>query len=125
MAYPAEKSYEVNQMNAESETVCIHPLVSSPKPLNRSQWNLVYEVAQKVGRICVSYRRDSEIGILSSCELSNGESTVLFSARRGGFHLHQKIQTRYGDHPSSYQWVPGTLSPEVKRLEREAYRLAI
>jgi hypothetical protein len=38
----------------------------------------------------------------------------------GNLSLQHRVQIGFGFHPDSYQWVPGALSLEVKRPEREA-----
>jgi hypothetical protein len=49
---------------------------------------------------------------------------VRFPAGAGNFSLHHRVQNGSGAHPaSSIQWVPGALSPGVKRPEREAEHL--
>jgi hypothetical protein len=47
-----------------------------------------------------------------------GRGSILDRGKR--FSLLDSIQTGSGDHPASYQWVPGALSPWVKRQGREA-----
>jgi hypothetical protein len=48
---------------------------------------------------------------------------VLIQAKAGNISFHHRIQTGFGDHATSYQWVPGALSLGVKRLERETDHL--
>jgi hypothetical protein len=42
------------------------------------------------------------------------------SWQKKDFSFLHSVQTGSGSHPASNKWVPGTLSPEVKRPEREA-----
>jgi hypothetical protein len=79
------------------EIMYIYSLVSSPKLLIRSQWNLIFEVARKVvGRIRVSYRRDSEVGIGSRLRAGLSRNRVSISNRNRTFIFIRKYRPAVG-----------------------------
>jgi hypothetical protein len=40
-----------------------------------------------------------------------------------GFLSRYRVQTGLGDHPTSYHWVPGALTPRIKQQKRVAGHL--
>jgi hypothetical protein len=60
--------------------------------------------------------RGWEFCIATGCGLDKRGSRVRFPARAVNFSLHHRVQNGSGAHPQPIiQWVPGNLSPGVKR----------
>jgi hypothetical protein len=64
--------------------------------------------------------RDSSVGIALGYGMDDRGSRVRFPARTGNFSLHHAFRTALGPTQPPIQWVPGSLSLEVKRPGREA-----
>jgi hypothetical protein len=81
-------------------------------------WNIAYIYFYKLPKI-ENMSRDSAVGI----EIGDGLNDLGVGVRvpvRASFSLLHVVQIGSGAHPASYLMVAGALSPEVKRLGREA-----
>jgi hypothetical protein len=71
--------------------------------------------ANKTDMVHMTRSQDSSVGIATELRLEEREIGLRFPARARDFSLLHNVHTGSGTTQPPIQWVPGALSPRVKR----------